>query len=340
MAIAFMTILVIAVVGSIGTVMYFGSSSKTTGGTTYTPTTITGSCPAPTTLAGTISVAYPDFTQTPIKLTLVASQTVNYYAQSPTPATTPSLASATSSSSAPVAISSTAPQCGVDYMAISGDGSTYFHNATNIVLSAQNNGQGFTIVLPRYSAPTLTFANFSGTAGLATTRIHSAVASTPYTAYLYLKAGVYTDSEGQGLISLAYNGLDLNIKDVGGESAASPQGGAPTISFVTTNAVYGVQYLAWGVQNKQTNYYVPSASNGQYTTTTGTSVGSAFIPIDLNTQTSFAVNELIAVQFSAADSYFNTTSGSFKPGFYVNPVTGANLFTPVVTYNGVMVSTN
>lgn len=271
-----------------------------------------------------VSVAYPDYTKSPVQLTLVASQTINSYAQAPTVSTTVT-STATSSSSAAAVLTNL--NCNTPYLLTSGDNSGYFLNSTVVNIGTSVNFP-VTLVAPKYSAVTITGANSVQTTPQANAIIiGSTTASKTVTAYLVVQAGQYTASQGQMALSFSYNSAAIQSVTISGLAPTSAP--VPSMTFLTTNA-YDAQLIgAVGSQNTQVNYLLPSLNNYQYSTGSGSSIGSYEIPVVIQTTSSYAVNELINVQVTPGTSFFNTATGTVQNGVFKNPQTNANLFSPV-----------
>jgi len=272
-----------------------------------------------------VSVAYPDFTKSPIQLTLVASQTINAYAQTPAVSTTVT-ATASSSSSAGTALTSL--NCGGSYLLTAGDNSGYFLNYTT-----QNIGTSInlpvTIVAPKYSAVTITASNSVNTAPSASAQqLYSQSASKTLTGYLTVQAGQYTASAGPMALSFSYNSASIQSVSVSGLSPTTAA--VPAMVFENANTVNSAFWIA-GVENSQVTYLLPSLANYQYSNgNAAPSSGQVQIPVQIVTTSSAGVaNELIGVQIVAGTNFYNSATGQVQSGVYKNPLTNANIFSPV-----------
>lgn len=273
-------------------------------------------------------VQYPDYTKSPVSYSPVSGQTISGYPQSVQGSTVATL-SATSTSSA-VAVTGVQP-C-TPYLLVSGDNSGYFVNYTYANLQ-QTNDVPVYINVQKYTAPTLTVSNSSITTPTTTTRIHSVTASSTQVAYVFIKAGQYTASQQNLLVSLSFNSLAIQSLSFGNYALANPLGGAPSMSFISSNTS-NPSYTSLGVQNTQNNYVLPSSAglaNFNYATGSGQSITATGIPVTIKTSSAYATNELIGVQVTPGTSFFDTSTGMMDSPVYRNPLTSANLFTPVQT---------
>ncbi len=322
----------ILVIGAIlvnnGTIKLSSLAAGVPAATTPAGATIPGStpvssvCPAATQNFAT-SVVYPDFTKSPLQLTLVASQTVNSYSQTPTASTTVT-SSVTSSSSNSVPLSGI--NCNFNYLLTAGDNSGYFLNSTvaNIGTSLNFPVQ---LVVPKYSAVTLTVANAVQQVPAANVFITAVQASKTVTAYLVIAGGQYTASQGPMALSFSYNSVAIQSISVGGLPLSGVS--VPPMTFQTSNTMATQEIGAIGTQNTQGTVLVSPIANFQYATGSGSSVGAYEIPITIITTSAYAANDLISFQVTPGTSFFNTATGTVQSGVFRNPQTLANLFTPV-----------
>ena len=280
-----------------------------------------------------VSVAYNDYTKSPVQQTLVGSQSINAYAQSPRVAVTPSVASVTSSSTSSTAV--TGLNCNTNYLLTSGDNANYFLNGTYANIGTNVN-LPVTILLNRYTAPTINTANSTITAPKSQAVIHSVTASKTVEAYLVIQAGQYSASQGPMALSFSYNSADIQSISISG--VGSTQASVPSMSFQTSNTA-DTSLIGVGAQNTQLNFQIPAVSDFQYSTGQGTSVGQYEIPVVITTSSSFATNEIISAQITPMTNYFSPLNGTLV-GVYKNPQTNANIFTPVSQAGAIVLQTN
>lgn len=280
-----------------------------------------------------VSVAYNDYKKSPVQQTLAGLEVINTYAQAPRIALTPSVASATSSSTS--ATSVTGLNCKTNYLLTAGDNSAYFLNGTYANIGTNVN-LPVTILLNKYSAPTLKTANSTITAPTSQAVIHSTTASKTVIAYLVVQAGQYTASQGPMALSFSYNSADIQSISISG--VGPTQASVPSMSFQTSNTA-DTNLASVGAQNTQINFQVPSVSDFQYSTGQGASVGQYEIPVVITTSASFATNEIISAQLTPMTNYFSPLNGTLVP-VYKNPQTNANIFAPVQDSGAIVLQTN
>jgi hypothetical protein len=280
-----------------------------------------------------VSVSYTDFTKQPVQQTLVGSQTINAYTQSPKPATTPSVASVTSSSTSATAL--TGVNCNTNYLLVSGDNSGYFVNGTYANIGTQIN-LATPIILSKYTAPTIQTANATISKPSSQAVIHSVTASKTVIAYLSIEAGQYTASQGAMALSFSYNSSAIQSISISGVGQTSAP--VPSMTFQTSNTE-DTGLIGVGAQNTQVNYAVASVSNFQYATGTGSQTGTYEIPVVITTTSSFATNEIISAQITPQTNYFSPVNGTLV-SVYKNPSTGADIFTPVKDAGAIVLQTN
>lgn len=297
-----------------------------------TTTVSSGICPTQT-QNFQVSVGYMNFADVPAAYTLVSGQTINTYSQSPTQSSTPSTASATSSSSAPVAVSGL--NCNGTYLVTAGDNVNYFLNGTTANIGTNVN-LPVKVVANKYSAPTITVQNATSSAASSTARFHDVTAGRTFQALLTIQAGQYSSSEGMMAVTLTYNSLAVK-PSISGATPVSVAVPAPT--FVTSNAA-NTQYSQIGSQNAQVTYLVPEVDNYAYASMSGASSSPTSISVTVQSLSAYATNEVIGVQITPATDFFNTVNGQLMTGQYVNPLTQANIFSPVVTSDAIQLSTN
>lgn len=286
-----------------------------------------------------ITVQYPDYTKNPVAFTAVGSQTINLYAQptagvpaAPTSPSTSVTVTGTSSATSGTAIASL--NCGVRYLITAGDNSGYFLNGTYQNIGYANNKVVY-INAAKYSNVKITGANTiqASPANVlaATVKIQAASASSTQTGYLIIQGGQYTSSEGPQCVSFAYNAQAIQSVSIGLPVYNGP---CPAMAFLTSNTAE-TELSKIGSQNTQVNYLIPSLSNYQYSTATGTSVAAYEIPVVATLTASFTINEAIGVQVTPGTGFFSTVNGTLLSlgttgsVVYKNPQTGLNIFTPI-----------
>ena len=280
-----------------------------------------------------VSVAYNDYTKSPVQQTLAGSETINAYAQTPRVAVTPSVASVTSSSTS--ATSVTGLNCNTNYLLTSGDNNVYFLNGTYANIGTNVN-LPVTILLNKYSAPTLQTANSTISAPKSQAVIHSVTASKTVIGYLVIQAGQFTSSQGPLALSFSYNSADIQSISISG--VGTSQVSVPSMTFQTSNTA-DTSLIGVGAQNTQINFQIPSVSNFQYSTGQGTSVGQYEIPVVITTSSSFATNEIISAQLTPMTNYFSPINGTLV-SVYKNPQTNANIFAPIQDSGAIVLQTN
>jgi len=316
-------------------------TTGTVGVTTPNNPTGTLNCPS-ITQNFLVTVAYPDYTKSPIQLTLISGQTINAYSQTPSASTTVTAVQYSSSGSAN-ALSGL--NCGGSYLLTAGDNSNYFLNSTVANIGTSIN-LPVTIVAPKYSAPTITVANSTTlTPQSWWVTFHSTTVSQTKVGYLVIQAGQYTASEGPMAVSFAYNSQAIQSINFAGLSQ-SPAA-VPAMSFLSSNAYFGAGatygdanvVFNKGSQNAQVTFLLPSTNNYQYASPSGPSVGSYEIPIQIVTSSSYAANEPISVQITPGTNFFNTATGQVAVDVFKNPQTNANLFTPTTAAGAFVLQT-
>jgi len=287
----------------------------------------------------TTSAGYPDYTKAPnangaYPITLVASQTLLVYPQTSPGASTYSVTPVNSvSSSSSVGIGQVGVTCGSTYLLYSGDNSGYFVNSSTQTLTSS--AQTVTLVIPKYSAPTILTTNTAqGVPAAQSTTVPqtflNVVAGQTLIGYITIQAGQYTASQGPMALTIGYNSQAIGSINIAGLSPSSAP--VPAMTFVTSNGYAPSVIVAnYGAQNKQTTYLIPSVSNYQYATGTGSSIGSYEIPIQITASSIYGANELVKIQTVPGTSVFNTATGTMNTGVFINPQTGANIFTPTTS---------
>lgn len=298
------------------------------------------------------TVKYPDYSHNPIQYTAVSGQTINCYSQWPSPSTS-TTTTATSASSA-VAVTNIQP--GITYLCYAGDNSNsgYFKNYTyqNIGLS---NNYPVTIVTPKYSAPVAKFSNSSSTANEKSSQsvLHDVTpgVGTQYTVYFDLKATTYTSCEQSCAVSVSANNLAIGSIYVNGQS---PQNlNVPAMSFQTSNSAAPSLIGYVGSQNQQWNYLVSGISASNYSTGAapissgqatsngqGQSRTDVLIPVQINTLSAIAGNEIISYCVTPSTDEFNQSDGAMQVGVFKNPNSQAQEFAPVCTNAAWILQTN
>lgn len=330
---------VVGLIIVVSVVMYAGTNGfKTSFNISGTPTTggstqiNTGLPCTSVTQTPQVSVKYPNPTLSPSgQLSLVASQAINAYTQ---PGSTTPAATATSSSSAPVALSGL--NCGSTYLITAGSSTSgYFLNGTTFTLQQGATNPQVTVIAPQYTAPTLTFSNGSVASTPASQAFfHNVVASQTLSAVVYVQAGQYNDSEGPAALTITYNSLAVTPSISGLSPTGQP---VPAPTFITSNA--GItKYATVGSQNSQLTWLIPASSNFYYNSgTSGLSQtqGGAGITVTLKTTSGYVANTIVGVQYTAGTNFFSTYSGTLLADQFVNPQTQGNLYAPTAATSAI-----
>lgn len=277
-----------------------------------------------------LSDAYPDYTQSPnaagaYPLTVLSGQSISVYPVAGSGFSSIAQSSVTSGSAG---VASAGLNCGGTYLIAGGDQSTVFFNTTGasgtqLTMASQPE----TLVTPKYSAPTITASSSVQSTPTAQAVISSVSASKTVIGYLVIQAGQYTASEGSMALSFAYNSSAIQSISIAGLGQSSAS--VPSMSFATTNA-FDTSLDSVGSQNTQVTFLLPSISDYQYSSGTGSSIGAYMIPVQITTSSAYGGNELISTQITPGTDYFNKATGVVQTDVFKNPSTGGDLFTPVV----------